>query len=67
VRWRLRDEAVHRMVEETSGVLGELVRRGLLVRNATHSGAAIFSLDPARRDDAERFVREDDAGAAPCP
>jgi len=59
VRWRLRDETIHHMVQETDAALRELVARGLLVETPMHGSAALFSLDARRHADAERFVRDD--------
>jgi hypothetical protein len=56
-RWRLLEEVVQRRVEGTHEALSWLVRHGFL-REASPAGTgAIFSLNPERQAEAERFLR----------
>ena len=55
VRWRLIEARVHYQVMETRKALDWLVARGLLSQELA-GPSAIFSLNPERRAEAERFV-----------
>lgn len=59
-RWRLLEEVVQRHVEGTHQALSWLVVQGFLREVSTPGRGAIFSLNPERRAEAERFL-----GAAP--
>jgi hypothetical protein len=54
-RWRLMEARVHHHLMETKKALEWLVARGLLSQDLA-GPASIFSLNPERRADAERFV-----------
>jgi len=55
-RWRLLEEAVQRRVQGTHQALGWLVRHGFLREVTTAGTGAIFSLNPDRQSEAERFL-----------
>lgn len=61
-RWRLLEEVVQRQVEGTRRALSWLVRHGFLREVSTTSTGAIFSLNPERQGEAERFLRSVAAG-----
>jgi hypothetical protein len=59
-RWRLMEEAVRRSVEKTEAALNWLIQQGYL-REETRMGAErIFQLNPTRRGEAERLMRQDE-------
>jgi hypothetical protein len=57
-RWRLLDEIVHLRVSETSEALAWLVERGVLQQTEGPGRAPVFSLDPERKEEAERMLAE---------
>lgn len=57
-RWRLLDEIVHLRVSETSEALAWLVERGVLQQTEGPGRAPVFSLDPDRKEEAERMLAE---------
>jgi hypothetical protein len=57
-RWRLLNETVHRKVDETRAALARLVECGLLKETKQTGIESIFTLDPAKRADAERIVSD---------
>lgn len=66
-RWRLLDEAIHVQVKAAREALEWLVERGVL-REMTGPGLqAVFSLDPDRKDEAERLLVELTAAAKRPP
>jgi hypothetical protein len=56
-RWRLLHEVVHRSVTETEVGLRWLVTRGYLREVSVEGSEHLFQLDPARRDEAQRFLK----------
>ena len=57
-RWRLLDEAIHLRVHAAREALEWLVECGV-IRQVTGPGLQpVFSLDPDRRDEAERLLAE---------
>jgi hypothetical protein len=60
--WRLLEDAVQRRVEGTHRALGWLVRHGFLRHVPTAGTGGIFSLNPERRAEAERFLKPVAAG-----
>lgn len=60
-RWRLLEEAVRRNVEEVAESLHWLTLHGYLVRQTPAGSEPIFSLNEARRAEAERLL-----GSAPA-
>ena len=61
-RWRLIEEVVQRRVEGTHKALSWLVRHGFLREVSTAGTGAIFSLNPERQAEAERFLKSATAG-----
>ena len=61
-RWRLIEEVVQRRVEGTHQALSWLVRHGFLREVSTAGTGAIFSLNPERQAEAERFLESVAAG-----
>lgn len=57
-RWRLLDQVVRDAVEDTTRALELLVARGFIKRVAIAGPRYLFSLDPEKRDAAERFLQE---------
>ena len=55
-RWRLLEDAVRRRVESTERALRWLVHHGFLREMSTTGTGAIFSLNPERQAEAERFL-----------
>jgi hypothetical protein len=64
-RWRLLDEAIHVQVNTVREALGWLVERGVLREVAGPGLQPVFSLDPDRRDEAERLLAELTAAQEP--
>ncbi|HEV2956309.1 MAG TPA: hypothetical protein VGY55_11570 [Pirellulales bacterium] len=56
VRFRLLDQGIERRVSDASEALAWLVSAGLLDRTIRPGTAAIFSLNRARREQAQRLV-----------
>ena len=57
-RWRLLDEAVHHAVNDTHEALNWLVAHGVLRQVGGPGLKAVFSLVPAKKEEAERLVAE---------
>lgn len=57
-RWRLLDEAIHVQVSAAREALGWLVARGVLREVAGPGHQPVFSLDPERKEAAERLLAE---------
>ncbi len=57
-RWRLLDETVRRRVIATHEALVWLVERGVLQQHQGPGHEPVFSLDPARADEAKRLLEE---------
>jgi hypothetical protein len=55
-RWRLLQEAVERRVRQTDQALSWLVERGFLQERSSPGTSPLFSLNPERRGEAERFL-----------
>jgi hypothetical protein len=55
-RWRLLNDTVHRKVQESRVSLNWLVYRGFLLETSSPSLGNIFSLNPAKITQAERFL-----------
>ena len=62
-RWRLLDEVVHQRVKATHEALTWLVERGVLEVTHRPGQEPVFSLDPARKDEAERLLAELTSGS----
>jgi len=56
-RWRLLHEVVHRSVTETELGLQWLVTQGYLREVSVEGSEHLFQLDPAKRDEARRFLK----------
>jgi hypothetical protein len=59
VRWRLREESIHQITEETEQALGWLVSRGYLREEQRATGPSVFRLDPSKQAEAQAFLDED--------
>lgn len=57
-RWRLLDEVIHLKVNAASRALDWLVERGVLQETVGLGHQPVFSLDPERKQDAERLLAE---------
>jgi hypothetical protein len=55
-RWRLREEEIHRTVDEISRAVDWLVARGFLLEEPTRAAPTMFRLNPDKRDAAEQYV-----------
>jgi hypothetical protein len=66
-RWRLLDEVVHLRVSETHEALAWLVERGILLQTEGPGRAPVFSLDPERKEEAERLLVESAADGDRLP
>jgi len=60
-RWRLRDEAIHRSVDEISEALGWLVAHEFLLEESAMGASALFVLNPGRLGDARQFMSKETA------
>jgi hypothetical protein len=60
-RWRLAEEAICNKVEETHRALTWLVESDYLLRTPTSGSTAVFSLNPAKVDEATALVDGDSA------
>lgn len=58
VKWRLKEQAIHRGVEEVSRAIGWLLDRELLVVERVAGSTAVFHLNDARVAEVERLVGE---------
>jgi hypothetical protein len=57
-RWRLMEERVHRSVQNTREAVDWLIAQGYL-REETRIGTdSLYLFNPARRDDAESFLKK---------
>jgi hypothetical protein len=65
-RWRLLEECAHRNFQQTTAALNWLVSRGFLEEVRITGSSRIFRLDPAKREEAVRFLakRGDEPGQA---
>jgi hypothetical protein len=63
VRWRLREESIHRVTEETEQALAWLISRGFLREERRATGPSLFRLDPSKQAEAQAFL--DAAGEEP--
>ena len=63
-RWRLREEAIHRSVDEINAALVWLVAQGFLVEKSASGARAVFSLNPRRIADAACFMDDDEGHEA---
>lgn len=66
-RWRLLDKVIRRSLDETSIALEWLVSEGYLEKTYVRGGDGIYSLNQQKRDEAERFLRQDEPPAPPDP
>jgi hypothetical protein len=67
-RWRLLDEAIHQRVKATHEALLWLVERGVLRQVQQGPGVEpVFSLNPDRKEEAERLLAELKPGREPNP
>jgi hypothetical protein len=57
-RWRLLEEAIQRRVNATQDALEWLVERGVLRREQGPGLEPVFSLDPDKKEEAERLLAE---------
>ncbi len=57
-QWRLMRQRVREVVGETETALSMLVDRGLVRRISVAGAPALFRLDPARREEAQRLAEE---------
>lgn len=55
-RWRLLEETIHHTLTETNGALEQLVARGYLRAVSVPGSDCIYTLNPAKREEAERFL-----------
>jgi hypothetical protein len=55
--WRLLDQVVRDAVEDTTRAVELLLARGFLTRVAIAGSRHLFSLNPEKRDAAERFLQ----------
>jgi len=60
VRWRLREEAIHQITEETQAALGRLVDRGFLREERIAPGPSLFRLNPEKQAEAQAFLAAED-------
>ncbi|HJQ82469.1 MAG TPA: hypothetical protein VKA21_00220 [Candidatus Binatia bacterium] len=60
VRWRLREEAIHRSVEEINDAISWLVAQKLLLRKRVRGSGSVFSLNKERTADAEKLLAAED-------
>jgi hypothetical protein len=56
-RWRLREEAIRRGVDEIADALRWLVSEGFLREERRRSSEAVFSLNDTRADEARRLIQ----------
>lgn len=56
--WRLIEDIVHQRVTETQEALQWLVDKGYIDRTLRAIGPPVYKLNPNRRTDAERLLRE---------
>ena len=56
-RWRLMQEQIRRSVEETQLALAWLVAEGYVQEETRLGTGRLFQLNPARKKDAESFLR----------
>jgi len=57
-RWRLMDEVIRRNLNRTEASLRWLVAQGYLTSSVAPGGAATFSLNHDRLDEAKRFLTD---------
>jgi hypothetical protein len=62
-RWRLLEEAVHRTVAATEGALRWLLAQGYLLEIPVQGTENIFQLNPEKREEAERFLKDTEGPA----
>jgi hypothetical protein len=61
-RWRLMDELIRRRLDETLTALKWLVAEGYLIESPPRGGAATFSLNLERADEARRLLEDRSVG-----
>jgi hypothetical protein len=61
VRWRLREETIHQVTEETQDALGWLVARGFLREERIALGPSLFRLNPEKHAEAQAFLEAEAA------
>lgn len=64
-RWRIAHELMRRRVEETHLALEALVKKDFLIQNEPPGGRRVFSLNPARSDEAKKYLESDSMESAP--
>jgi len=57
VRWRLLEQAIHRTIFETDGVLTWLVQEGYLIEVEQSESSRLFRLNPEKRQAVEELLR----------
>jgi hypothetical protein len=62
-RWRLREQAVSRNIQQTEQALCWLVDHVFLCEETTNAVGPVFHFDRARRAEAEAFLREGGSGS----
>jgi hypothetical protein len=55
-RWRLLEETIHRTLTETRSALERLVAEGYLQVVSVPGSDQIYTLNPTKREEAERFL-----------
>jgi len=61
--WRLLEDIIHRRVRATDGAVAWLVEQGFLERIEGGAIPTLYRLNAAKREEAERFLRDHSDGA----